>query len=727
MDTLKYIIITHIFAIIAWPVASRLFQSFPDRGWVFSKIIGLTLSAWVVWFVVSLRLISFSGYAFIMFPLILFILTWGIGSSWSRSRVKIMARDMVGLFFGKNKNSFSIFSEVLFLLAVFCWIEVRSHHPSINGLEKFMDYGFLLSSYKSEYFPPLDHFFAGETVNIYYFTHYLAAFISRITFVEPQISFNLQTTLVLAFAVSGAFSISSAIAGGLGLADGRAKIAGVLGAIMMPLAGNLHYMFYRLVRFINLTFDTKFDLFLKSEMPYHYPAATRYIPFTIHEFPLYSFVVNDLHAHLSNIPLALLLVALFYSAFISIYKGLDFSKSFIHFVSLSFFIGLCYPSNAWDYAIYLLLFGFSTWTVFALIKSGELPFSYFDPGVLIKTGIISALALVFSILPFLPFWISLSPPAKGIGMVPAGGGSAMYQLIIIWFLHLYFLICYFYYSGVHDGKNESGKVSSDIELTHNFIRLVLLFSLLLIIIPEIIYIKDIYPGHIRANTMFKLGFQAWILMSICLAPVIVYIWNLLSKVRKKTRFLYISITVALFLFSLYYSGIAIYNGSFLARPRESLDGMNFIKNIDADDHSVISWMNKNISGQPIIVEGVGDSYSYYGRVSTFTGFPTVVGWPVHEWLWRGSIDQSVKPVSRLEKLTGIPDTVNRRVDDVKKFYETASVNEAKEFIKKYGVRYVYIGNHERNKYPGLNDQKLSEIANIVFSSGKSKLFKVKKN
>ena len=38
---------------------------------------------------------------------------------------------------------------------------------------------------------------------------------------------------------------------------------------------------------------------------YWYPNATRFIHNTIHEFPLYSFVVSDLHGHVLDIPIVL--------------------------------------------------------------------------------------------------------------------------------------------------------------------------------------------------------------------------------------------------------------------------------------------------------------------------------------------------------------------------------------------------------------------------------------
>ena len=53
---------------------------------------------------------------------------------------------------------------------------------------------------------------------------------------------------------------------------------------------------------------------------YWYPNATRFIPFTIHEFPLYSFVVSDLHGHVLNIPIVLLIIALLINIFYKILK-----------------------------------------------------------------------------------------------------------------------------------------------------------------------------------------------------------------------------------------------------------------------------------------------------------------------------------------------------------------------------------------------------------------------
>ena len=60
----------------------------------------------------------------------------------------------------------------------------------------------------------------------------------------------------------------------------------------------------------------------------------------------------------------------------------------------------------------------------------------------------------------------------------------------------------------------------------------------------------------------------------------------------------------------------------------------FLSNDFTEDVAGIKWLKKNVKGSPVVLEANGDSYSGYERVSAMTGLPTVLGWYVHEWLWR---------------------------------------------------------------------------------------------
>ena len=54
-----------------------------------------------------------------------------------------------------------------------------------------------------------------------------------------------------------------------------------------------------------------------------------------------------------------------------------------------------------------------------------------------------------------------------------------------------------------------------------------------------------------------------------------------------------------------------------------------------DDNEAILWLNTHVQGSPVILEAPGCEWSYYSRVSAFTGLPTLIGWPGgHEGEWR---------------------------------------------------------------------------------------------
>lgn len=48
----------------------------------------------------------------------------------------------------------------------------------------------------------------------------------------------------------------------------------------------------------------------------------------------------------------------------------------------------------------------------------------------------------------------------------------------------------------------------------------------LILIPEIVYVRDIYEKTApRANTMFKLTYQAYILFALMMSYILVFLWQ----------------------------------------------------------------------------------------------------------------------------------------------------------------------------------------------------------
>ena len=232
-----------------------------------------------------------------------------------------------------------------------------------------------------------------------------------------------------------------------------------------------------------------------------------------------------------------------------------------------------------------------------------------------------------------------------------------------------------------------------------FILIIFSFNIFLTIIPEFFYIKDIYPAHFRANTMFKLGYQAFTMMGI----FSIVTFYLLKKTKKTIIHHLLSVVFIIFLFfpSVYpFFSIPSYYGNL--QKETDIDGVTWLTNTYPEDKEIIDYLNTNEKGQSTILEAQGDSYTDYERISAFTGLPTVAGWWVHEWLWRGSSD-----------------IIGKRIPEVVTLYESADLNATKDLINKYQVKYVIVSRLEREKYPNLIEDKFNKIGKLVFRSSNS--------
>ena len=253
---------------------------------------------------------------------------------------------------------------------------------------------------------------------------------------------------------------------------------------------------------------------------YWYPNATRFIYHTIHEFPSYSFVVADLHGHVLDIPIVLTLIAMALLIFMS--GKLRFS----HFLLVSFLLSLSYMTNAWDGLIYLLLF-----CIIAILKSIEEFHKSRLKGFILNSGKFMGVLFGGFIIFTLLFDINFSPFASGIGLncspdflIRMGHlgpflfesgqcqHSPWWQLLILYGFPLYMI------SGFVLFLRKRALTIAD-----KFILTISLFSIFLIIIPEFFYLKDIYTTYFRANTMFKLAYQAFIMFALSSVYILIRI------------------------------------------------------------------------------------------------------------------------------------------------------------------------------------------------------------
>ena len=599
----------------------------------------------------------------------------------------------------KERSKIFLFEEILFFSILVIWSLIRAFNPSIEGLEKFMDWGFINSILRSNFLPATDMWFSGETINYYYFGHIIFAVLTKLSNISSSITYNLSVATVAALTFSFAFSLSSNLAFVTKKIINIKKviIIGFISAMILSFGGNLHPI-YKIIK-INIKENSKLTLtkkaIIESTNKYWYPDATRFIGHdpdikdkTIHEFPVYSFVVADLHGHMNDIP-----IILFFMAFLlaSSFYTSSLINYFVVIVS-GFTLSISYMTNAWDFAIYGLLF--AIFTLFLNLKDNS--------KLAIKKTLINGFFTILIWFIFsLPFSLSFTPIGEGVKI--SDSHSPFYQLFIL-YGGFWLIILPFIFLLIKKIKNKNWKLK--IENSDLFVLAAILTATILIIIPEIIYLKDIYIyEHRRANTMFKLTYQAFIMYSLVSGYVFYKTKSLLKK--RLSKFLYLLLFFLIFSIHLIYPYFAIKSFYFL-NHYQSLWGLNYLKDNYPSNLEAIDWINKNIPGQPVMLEAVGDSYTTFNQISVATGLPTVQGWIVHEWLWRGGYD---KPKARQ--------------DDVQKIYESEDLNRLKNLIKKYNINYIFVGDKEYEKYPDINEKNFIDIGGqIIFQSGKTKIYQL---
>ena len=221
----------------------------------------------------------------------------------------------------------------------------------------------------------------------------------------------------------------------------------------------------------------------------------------------------------------------------------------------------------------------------------------------------------------------------------------------------------------------------------------------LIVIPELVFLRDIYEnGNARANTMFKLTYQAYMLFGMTMGYGI---FRMLVAARKKVFKVVSVIGLVLLCWTFGYFGNSVYAWfGKVWEPSEykGLNATSFLSNDFTEDVAGIKWLKKNVKGSPVVLEANGDSYSGYERVSAMTGLPTVLGWYVHEWLWRDDTAD-----------------LNEKSADIESIYTSSDEEYVKELLEEYDVSYIFVGSKEREKYGGtLNEDVLKSLGEVVF-------------
>lgn len=731
IDILVWWLMSVVIGIGFLPLTGRMFSKFRDGGWMFAKAMGIFIAGYVYWLLSCVKLLKFTGMNCMLVLVICALINYGVGF----------------LLYKKDKKKLDVslklivIEEVMFFGVYLFWTYVVSFNPAAYGTEKFMDYSFMTSMMRAEYLPPLDPWYSGETINYYYGGQYLAVFLTKLSGVPVGKAYNFMRTLVAAFAYALPFSMVYQLVERLQIHKKKAVnarwcyLGGILGGLAVAFCGNMHYVIYALI------LPVIEQMTGKEINNYYYPNSTRYIGHnpvvegdnTIHEFPSYSFVVGDLHAHMVNVMFVLLVLGLMLAWALKMEKReseLKLKEALLQpeIILLGFFTGMFRWTNFWDFPIYFVAGGCIVFFMNIRLYKHSLK------EYMVTTIAQAAEVLIVGTIACLPFTMTFDKIASNIKL--SYTHSAFYQLVILWGLPaiiviVFLVLCVKSYlakgkepdtrkstktkkSKTRDSKESaketdhqmpgSGKLSlvgffTQISVEDMFIFLMGLCALGLILMPEIIYVEDIYTTAPRANTMFKLTYQAYILFAISMG----YILTKGLMLGKKTVF---GASIAGFVCLMLTAG---YSWNAANSQYGDITDTSRMKGVDASiyvaesfesDYEAINWLNQNVTGQPVVLEANGDSYTGYERVSVATGLPTVMGWYVHEWLWRN--DTAAQ---------------NVRSADIKTIYTSADREKVEDLIEQYNISYIYIGKLEREKFPELNDSLLQGLGEVAYSNG----------
>ena len=697
----------------AFPLTKRLFPTWFDRGYFFAKAVGFAVVSYIIYILGTLHIAPFTQQTvFFVMGIVFFV---GIAPVFFHSSKQAIIQNKKRLLYWANVIGME---ELCFFFLLLLWSWVKAHEPSIRGLEKFMDYGFMQSILNTQYFPAMDMWWAGGYINYYYFGHLVTAVLTKVSGISLAYTFNLMLATLFALTATMSFSIGVQIIRLKKVASWFiAIVSGVLTSFLVTLAGNMQTLYAFTKGYTGedvkpfWTLLWSFSEFLsrvgEGMQMYWYANATRFIPFTIHEFPSYSFVVSDVHGHVLSLPFVLLAIALLLYMFTS-----EVIKRISHMVFYGFLLGVLLMTNALDGPIYGLLFAVG-WFVFMILpnrkkwKTQWWNFIY-------PIGYVALVALATA-LPFL-FYFNSFATGIGVNCPPAFLADSKIGPFIfeevekcqrspLWMMWL--LWGFFWFSGAWLFVKKLWKKDDQNSPIQRTLKVFYIVGIALIIFPEFLYVKDIYPAHFRSNTMFKLGYQAFIWWSVISGFVITHVvFFMKDKSQRILRAVIIFLFVPqVFLVSIFpIFSIRSYFGEL--KKYEGIYGLGWLEKELPDSSAAIEWLNSQ-SKDAVIVEAAGDSYTDYNHISSFTGLPTITGWAVHQWLWRGSYD-----------------IVSPRQEDVRMIYESTDAQEVKT-IEKYHVQYVIVGKQEREKYANLQEEKFLQLGRVAFQSGTTTVYEVK--
>ncbi len=711
-DLLRAYLVTTLCGWSVFPFLRLVLRRLPDRGYALSRCFGVVLCAWLAWMMAgaagrplttALALAAVGASAGIC---------WTLAVLWRPAR-----RDAPGprergpgAFFPAGARLIACV-EALFVfgLVLFAWIERRN--PAVDpDSERFMDYALLRASLRSPGLPIPDPWLAGHHLAYYHFGYLVVAFVVRCGAADLARFFTTAVALQHALLWIGSF--------GVGLALTRRVRGGVVAAFMVLGAGNFEW--------------AKQWVGAGGVAPLDWFASSRVLVDAISEFPWFSLLWGDLHPYVIALPIAAVALAFALAEALPDSEtasgaaassregaaGAD-DPARLRIARAACFALLCgalLAAHPWDLPIVALAA-----PILVLAGAGRRR--------LVRGGwwVVAAAA---SWMPAMPFLHGLDLGNRGLCRVEQGSSPVAWVLAFGPFVLLAVLAAMVLLSFPVRARPSDRTIAVRARLA-----LVLAGGgALCALAGEMVYLRDLFDStpFRRMNTVFKLHRLAWLLLGLASAYLIDRLLakgagsadsdpapgrggDRLSRVAAWTA---VGLTAAGALIYPLAGTAAWLRGRAIEIERQKdmpagaalspgADAEAVFRSLYPGDAAAAAFIARTAVPGAAILEEAGEPYTWSSRISTFSGVPAILGWGNHEAVWRQGWSE-----------------VLSRGGDIAAIYGTEDPVEACALLQRYGVRFIVVGERERERY-GHGAARFAAPARPAFESGGTRLYDVR--
>ena len=715
-----------------------LFRHLPSRGVFFARPLGLLLASLAAWLVASWTPVPWGSGLTLLSTGIACVSGAACLLRWPQLRGELRSR--VGLILASESVYLGVFVAVA---------AVRSLVPDATSVEKPMELMLLTTVHVARDMPPLDAWFAGHAVSYHYFGFVMVDVMQRLSGVAPSHALNLGFASVIGMGVAATAGLAGDALRAMCVRPAWLRRAGVSAAVIavwavIPPIAALHFIHARA------------GAPATGALPWWAEAAANALPDAQVHYPAFVIALGDLHPHVIGLPLLIMALGVFVSEVIA---GTPTGSGWRAWaqepiplaLTAALFAGVA-MTNFWDAmtcgVLWLALSVARCYAgqgaparlgvVFRIAPAGLVAVAISWPmlaGFDIPPPLITVAHLRMSSLPdlmglwasfALPLsaaWVVIAPPVRRRWLLAAFQLAAL-PLAALWFvpilaghpdIYAVWGITAVTPFALAAGGSALGAAAFT-ALRHGESRNAIWLAAAAAGI-SILFCTEAFtlaggPGLWRANTIFKFGLAAWVLLAFAgalattrAAQVLIEGRESCTGVLRYGAVVGIGCTGLLWLVSLLYLPAALHTRSDEGQSA-GLDSLAYLRDADPGADAAAQWIRQHLSPERhVVVEAVSPSFEYGNALATSTGVPTLIAWPNHERQWRGTLP-----------------LIDEREEVVERIYRFGGDSGAL-LARRYGVTHVYVGIEERSRYGPAVAERFASWP-IVFTGGNSRIFTV---